>query len=281
MMFSKPFLPSSLSYDAVRPHHVLALYATASVLASVLSSSRLLARLRTHLSNHATALLSRLSDVGLPLLYSPLLGALLPDALVRRAIRVRCRHTLVELGERGAEADQVRKMGIVRELQTLPIAVATAEANAQHYEVPAKFYDLCLGPNKKYSSGLWPFPATKYGRGRGMSYRESLEASEVAMLDLYVERAQITDGMHVVDLGCGWGSMTLHLAKRFPKCKITSISNSHSQREYIMATAKERGYAVENIRVITCDVSRWQDEDYCQEMLAGVKDNDRVVSIEM
>ena len=87
--------------------------------------------------------------------------------------------------------------------------------------------------------------------------------------------------MSVVDLGCGWGSMTLHLAKRFPNCKITSISNSHSQREYILGTAKERGYNVDNIRVITCDVSRWEDEEYCKKMVGGVKDNDRVVSIEM
>lgn len=281
MTFSKPLLPAFLSYDGVRPHHVLALYASAHALASILSSSRLLARLRSRLADRATAWLSRLSDVCLPLLYAAPTSHLVPDALVRAAIRVRCRHTLVELGERGAAADLERKMAIVRDLKAAPIAVSTAVANAQHYEVPAKFYDLCLGPNKKYSGGLWPFASSRRGRGRGMSYEESLEASEVAMLDLYLERAQIRDGMRVVDLGCGWGSLTLHVAHRYPNCQVTAISNSHSQREYILRTAKERGYAVENINVITCDASKWQDEQYCQEMLAGVKDNDRVISIEM
>lgn len=279
MIFSKPTLPST--YNDVRPHHLLALYSTYHVLSSVLSSSRLISKIQTHISNHTTTILSKLSDVCLPLLYSPLSSVFLPDCLVRAAIRIRCKHTLVELAGRGAQDDQEKKMAIVNELKTMPIAIDTDTANDQHYEVPARFYTLCLGPNKKYSSGLWPFRSSKFGLGKGMSYEESLDKSEVAMLDVYCERAQIADGMHIVDLGCGWGSMTLHIAKRFPNCKITSISNSHSQREYILGTAKERGYNVENIRVITCDVSKWEDEKYCKEMLAGVKDNDLVISIEM
>mmetsp|Transcript_4400 Transcript_4400/g.9616 ORF Transcript_4400/g.9616 Transcript_4400/m.9616 type:complete len:432 (-) Transcript_4400:82-1377(-) len=282
MIFSKPLLPSNLSsYDDIRPHHILALYSSYHILTSVLSSSRLLSKLKTHLSNHTTIFLSKLSDLCLPLLYSPLTSIFLPDTLIRLAIRARCNHTLIELQQSGIEQDQIRKMSIVNELKTMPIAIETDAANDQHYEVPAKFYDMCLGPNKKYSSGLWPFDTTYSGKGRGMTWMESLEKSEVAMLDLYVERAQVVDGMSVVDLGCGWGSMTLHLAKRFPNCKITSISNSHSQREYILGTAKERGYNVDNIRVITCDVSKWEDEEYCKKMVGGVKDNDRVISIEM
>ena len=167
-------------------------------------------------------------------------------------------------------------MAIVNELKTMPIAINTDEANDQHYEVPAKFYDLCLGRNKKYSSGLW-FPASSLGKGKGMTWEESLNNSEVAMFDLYIERAKIEDGMSIVDLGCGWGSMTLHIASKFPNCKITSISNSNSQREYIMRTAEERGYNVDNIRVITCDVSKWEDEEYCKKMLTGVTNNDRVM----
>ncbi|KAL7546939.1 hypothetical protein ACHAWF_010260 [Thalassiosira exigua] len=281
MVFSKPLLPSHLSYDDIRPHHILALYSSYHILASALSSSRFFDKLQRHLSNHATTLLSKLSDLCLPLLYSPLTSFFLPDAVIRYAIRVRCNHTLIDLGERGAEEDQERKMAIVRELKTMPIAIETAAANEQHYEVPAKFYDLCLGRNKKYSGGLWPFTATSLGKGRGMTWEESLDRSEVAMMDLYIERAQIEDGMSVVDLGCGWGSMTLHMASRFPNCKITSISNSHSQREYILKTAEERGYNVDNINVITCDVSKWENEVYCKEIIGGVKDNDRVVSIEM
>jgi cyclopropane-fatty-acyl-phospholipid synthase len=177
--------------------------------------------------------------------------------------------------------DQERKMEIANELKTMPIAVETQCANQQHYEVPARFYDLCLGPNKKYSSGFWPFPASKLGKGKKLSWDEGLEMSEVAMLDLYMQRAGIKDGMKVVDLGCGWGSVTLHIAKHFPNCKITSISNSHSQREYILNTAKERGYNVDNIRVITCDASLWQDKQYFAEKLQGVENNDVVISIEM
>ena len=166
-----------------------------------------------------------------------------------------------------------RKMAIVEELKSMPIAIETDAANDQHYEVPSKFYDLCLGPNKKYSSGLWP----ESMGGRNIT----LEQSELAMLDLYLERAQIQDGMNVVDLGCGWGSLTLHLASKFPNCKITSISNSRSQRDYILNTAKERGYNVDNLRVVTCDVSRWDDEEYAQQVLDGIANNDRVMSIEM
>ena len=79
------------------------------------------------------------------------------------------------------------------------------------------------------------------------------------MLDLYCERAQIEDGMKIVDLGCGWGSMTLHLAAKYPSAKITGISNSHSQREYILRTATDRSLNVDNINIITCNVSDHHD----------------------
>jgi cyclopropane-fatty-acyl-phospholipid synthase len=194
---------------------------------------------------------------------------------------------LVELQNASITDDLISKMEIVKELHEMPIAINTKEANEQHYEVPAKFYTLCLGPNKKYSSGYWETldKCTRLGRvkenGKWLGYYDSLDRSEEAMLDLYCERAGIVNGMKIVDLGCGWGSLTLHLAKRFPDCQITSISNSHSQKEYILSTAKERGYTVENIRVITCDVGRWEDESYAKSVLEGVVDNDRVCSIEM
>lgn len=145
----------------------------------------------------------------------------------------------------------------------MPIAINTSEANDQHYEVPAEFYDLSLGPRKKYSSGLWPNASTTF------------EESEIAMLELYCERAQLQDGMSIVDLGCGWGSLTLFLAEKYRNAKITGISNSSSQREYIMRTAKERGLNVDNIKIVTCNVA----DD--QGALDIVKDNDRVLSIEM
>jgi cyclopropane-fatty-acyl-phospholipid synthase len=154
-------------------------------------------------------------------------------------------------------------MAIIEELKTMPTAIATDEANDQHYEVPAAFYDLSLGPKKKYSSGLWPNKNTTF------------EESEVAMLDLYCERAQLEDGMSIVDLGCGWGSLSLHLLEKYPNAKITGISNSNSQREYILKTAKDRGLNYQNIQIVTCNVS----DD--KGALDVVKDNDRVMSIEM
>ncbi|KAL7472754.1 hypothetical protein ACHAXS_013201 [Conticribra weissflogii] len=269
-------VPTSWAYDHIRPHHLLVLYSGYHALSS-LSSSRYLSKLQSHLSRHLTTLTSRLTDLCLPLVYSKFTWFLLPDFLLRYAIRIRCRHTLLELENEGVEGDMRKKMGIVRELKDMPIAIDTDLANEQHYEVPARFYDLCLGPNKKYSSGLWPddVPFSK------MSLAEQLEASEVAMLDLYCERAAVEDGMKIVDLGCGWGSLTLHLLKKYPNCEITSISNSHSQREYIINTATSRGLNVQNLRIVTCDVSKWDDETYAKEKLAGIENNDRVMSIEM
>lgn len=249
------FGPISLSmpgsYDAVQPHHLVGLYALYGTIRGT--------KLAKRLTDGIFSLLSRTTDILLPLVYS----GLVPDPLIRLGIRLRLADHLCLLRGESAEADLSAKMAIVKRLKDSPIAVATDQANDQHYEVPAAFYDLSLGPRKKYSSGLWPQPTTTF------------EESELAMLDLYCERAGIIDGMAVVDLGCGWGSMTLHLAERYPNCKITGISNSHSQREYILRTAKERGYNVENIKIVTCNVS----DD--KGALDVVKSNDRVISIEM
>ena len=163
----------------------------------------------------------------------------------------------------GVTQELEQKLTIVNKLKTMPIAIATDEANEQHYEVPAKFYDLCLGPRKKYSSGLWLTPETTF------------EESEIAMLNKYCVHAGVVDGMKIVDLGCGWGSLTLHLAENYPNAKITGISNSSSQREYILATAKSRGYNVDNITILTCNVA----DD--QGVLDVVKDNDLVMTVEM
>lgn len=120
-----------------------------------------------------------------------------------------------------------------------------------------------LGPRKKYCSGLWPTKNTTF------------EESEIAMLEVYAERAQVEDGMHIVDLGCGWGSLSLFLLEKYPNAKIAGISNSHSQREYILKTAEEKELNVQNRNLVTCNVS----DD--KGALDVVKDNDRVMSIEM
>jgi cyclopropane-fatty-acyl-phospholipid synthase len=211
------------------------------------------------LNEKVTNWLSSMSDSFIPLIYS----GLVPDFIIRSGIRLRLRDHLLLLRDESCITEQDSKMKIVQQLKTMPVAINTDEANDQHYEVPSEFYTMCLGPRKKYSSGLWPSKNTTF------------EESEVAMLDLYCERAQLKDGMHIVDLGCGWGSLTLHLAEKYPNCKITGISNSHSQREYILQTAKDRGYNVDNITIVTCNVS----DD--KGALDVVKGNDRVMSIEM
>jgi cyclopropane-fatty-acyl-phospholipid synthase len=166
------------------------------------------------------------------------------------------------LASESVEEQLQKKMDMVHKLKTMPIAIATDEANEQHYEVPAAFYDLSLGPRKKYSSGYWPTPETTF------------EESEIHMLDKYCELAGVKDGMSIVDLGCGWGSLSLHLCEKYPNAKITGISNSASQREYILKTAKQRGY--KNIpTIITCNVA----DD--KGALDVVKNNDLVMTVEM
>ena len=148
----------------------------------------------------------------------------------------------------------------VEELKTMPIAIETKKANDQHYEVPDEFFYAVLGPCLKYSSGYWPTPET------------TLAESEIHMLEMYIERAGIQDGMSIIDVGCGWGSVTLYFAKRFPNCKITSISNSNSQREFIMGQAKQRGLL--NVNVLTGDIVTYDNT-------ALYSSADRIISIEM
>lgn len=153
-------------------------------------------------------------------------------------------------------------MSFISDIKKMGIAIEQQKANEQHYEVPDDFYQLVLGPYLKYSSGYWPSPAT------------TLPQSEIAMLEMYCARAGIEDGMALIDLGCGWGSVTLYMAQKYPNCTVTSISNSNSQREYIMATAKARG--LNNVTVFTGDIAVF---DLPQAEYYGKAD--RVISIEM
>jgi cyclopropane-fatty-acyl-phospholipid synthase len=138
-----------------------------------------------------------------------------------------------------------------------PIAENTAEANAQHYEVPAEFFALVLGPRRKYSSCLYDSPATTLA-----------EAEELALAETCAH-ADLADGQNVLELGCGWGSLSLWMAERYPASRITAVSNSHSQRAAIEAAASERGLT--NIKVITRDMNDFQ----------APYRFDRVVSVEM
>jgi cyclopropane-fatty-acyl-phospholipid synthase len=173
----------------------------------------------------------------------------LPEQLIRLGIRATLAARLRREHARGPEA----KEAFIEGLQRSPIALVPAKPNEQHYEVPAEFFELVLGPRLKYSSCYWP-------RGVG-----TLAEAEDAMLALTCERARIEDGQSILDLGCGWGSFTLYAAERFPRARITAVSNSRLQREWIEARAPA------NVEVITADANELRlDRRF-----------DRVVSVEM
>ncbi|MEZ5967024.1 MAG: cyclopropane-fatty-acyl-phospholipid synthase family protein [Planctomycetota bacterium] len=181
----------------------------------------------------------------------------LPDWLVRAGIRRELRVRLRQSVSPHTEERQRRLMAWVEELRASPIAVATDAANDQHYALPPEFFVRWLGPNLKYSSALWRDGVV------------DLAAAEAAMLDLYLERAEIADGMTVLDLGCGWGSLSLWIARRRPRCRVLAVSNSASQRVFLEARIHEMG--VTNVRVVTADAN---DFDPGEQF-------DRVVSVEM
>ncbi|MBX3166407.1 MAG: class I SAM-dependent methyltransferase [Candidatus Eremiobacteraeota bacterium] len=180
------------------------------------------------------------------------------DFLVRRAIRGLNRARLRELRQGGLEGQLRRKQALLEQLRSSPLAVVPEQANEQHYEVPAAFFEAMLGPHLKYSSGYWP---------DGVA---SLEASELAMLELYLERAQLQDGQRILDLGCGWGSLSLFLAERFPTSRLLGVSNSASQRAFILGRAAERGLT--NLEIWTCDINHLE---------LPAAEFDRIVSVEM
>ena len=177
---------------------------------------------------------------------------LLPDWLVRRGIRRLLARRLRE------ERSRYEPAAYAADLARRPVAEETRAANEQHYEVPTAFYQFCLGRRLKYSGCLYP------------TGTESLDAAEEAMLALYVERAQLADGQEILELGCGWGSLSLYLAERFPAARLTGVSNSRTQKEFIDAEAARRGLG--NLRIVTCDMNAFAAED---------GRFDRVVSVEM
>lgn len=177
------------------------------------------------------------------------------DSLTRRGIRYLCNKRLQQVRRAGQSSSQLK--AFIRDAANSPIAPLADKANEQHYEIPAEFFDLVLGARKKYSC---------------CSYRDArdLNEAEEESLEVTCHRAEIQNGMKILELGCGWGSLTLWMAERFPNCQITAVSNSSSQRAYIMQQAKMRGIAA-NLNVITQDMNDFDtDESY-----------DRVVSVEM
>ena len=152
---------------------------------------------------------------------------LIPEFLIRNRIRKLNQDRLLEITAKNPEAQAEYLKSFLKKLHESAIAVETAAANDQHYELPPEFFELCLGPHKKYSCAYY-------------DGNHSLEKAEANMLQLYVERAKIKNGQEILELGCGWGSLTLYIAEQFPQSNIIGVSNSHSQREYIETEIQKR-----------------------------------------
>lgn len=189
-------------------------------------------------------------------------GSLLEkDVVPDRLIRMGIRHLLAErlqLESKGDPELQQRHLSdFIQMLKASPIAVDTSLANQQHYEVPTRFYELTLGTHLKYSSGYWP---------AGVN---NLDAAEEAMLNLTCQRAELTNGQHVLELGCGWGSLSLYMAARYPESRFVVVSNSRTQKQHIDRRMRELG--IKNLSVVTADMNVFETEERF----------DRIVSVEM
>ncbi|NUN71051.1 MAG: class I SAM-dependent methyltransferase [Bacteroidetes bacterium] len=182
---------------------------------------------------------------------------LLPDQLIRIGIRRLLKQRLRDERKADAAAQQQHFMDLIAFLKKSPIAVNTHDANEQHYEVPTEFFRLVMGKHMKYSSGYWTSPDV------------TLDRSEETMLELTTQRAELRDGMDILELGCGWGSLSLFMAAKYPNARITGVSNSRTQKEYIDGEARRRGLT--NLTIITADMNTFT--------IGG--SFDRVVSVEM
>ena len=182
---------------------------------------------------------------------------LVPDSVLRAGIRRLCRQRLKDIGANDIEVSSRKLEDFIEQMNGSPVAPIPEVANEQHYEVPPEFFSAVLGLHAKYSCCYW-------GNGAG-----SLDQAEADALKITCETAGIEDGMSVLDLGCGWGSLSLWIAEQYPACKVISISNSAPQGEHIRALAVERG--LENIEVFTQDMNHFE---------AAQRFN-RIVSVEM
>lgn len=177
----------------------------------------------------------------------------LSDAVTLAGIDMLCARTKRRL----ANITDNAELAFVKDMAKFPIASHTDEANRQHYEVPAEFFSLVLGAQRKYSCSYYTDATT------------TLDDAETAALAETVAHAGLLDGMDILELGCGWGSLSLYMAGRFPNARITSVSNSASQRDDIIGCARERGFS--NLSVVTADMN---------DFTTGNR-FDRVVSVEM
>ncbi|CAA7261845.1 unnamed protein product [Cyclocybe aegerita] len=204
--------------------------------------------------------MSAIPDSILRVGYDLLDRGLVPDFILRRAIRMLCRQRLREIDAGSFEENHAAKMRWIEEVRARKtIADVPEKANKQHYEVSTAFILSTLGPYGKYSSCLYP------------TGKETLAEAEKLMLESYCIKAQMKDGQDVLDLGCGWGSLSLFLAEKYPNSRITGLSNSSTQKKHIDAEAKRRGLS--NVEIITADVNTFEFDTS--------KKFDRILSIEM
>ena len=184
-------------------------------------------------------------------------NALLPDGFIRFGIRRLDKKRLRVEGQAQRNRSRRRRDRFIAEMRQSPIAMKTRSANEQHYEVPAAFFEQVLGRHLKYSSGYWP------------EGTRNLDQAEAQMLDLTCNRAELSNGMEILELGCGWGSLSLWMAQQYPDSRITAVSNSASQREFIESKIARRKLG--NLRVLNADMNDFSiDQRF-----------DRVVSVEM
>ncbi|GGZ97146.1 cyclopropane-fatty-acyl-phospholipid synthase [Arenicella chitinivorans] len=188
----------------------------------------------------------------------------LPDFLVRYGIRRLCRARLKDEYIDDPARQQQRFQTLIESLRSSPIAIETNTANEQHYEVPCEFYLAALGERLKYSCAYYP------ELDGAKSSHTNLNQAEEAMLSLYMSRAQLQDGQSILELGCGWGSLTLWMAERLPSARITAVSNSATQKAFIDAQCRSKGLS--NVTVMTCDMN---------ELTLAHAQFDRCISIEM
>lgn len=182
---------------------------------------------------------------------------LIPDPVTRSLIRRLCRQRLHHERARAARADpDVRRF--LESLRSGPIAIATDAANRQHYELPPRFFAEVLGARRKYSCCYFPAAAA------------TLDQAEEEALRRSCEMAELHDGQSVLELGCGWGALSLWMAEQYPHSRITAVSNSAAQREFIVAEARRRG--LQHLEVVTCDIN---------DLELPANRYDRVVSVEM
>ncbi len=184
-------------------------------------------------------------------------SGLIPDSVIRRGIRRLNRRRLEQVGAANPALASQNLNAFVRAMGQAPVAPLPNLANQQHYEVPAEFFEQVLGTHGKYSCAYWG------------DTDSTLDQAEAHALTITCQRAGIQDGQHVLDLGCGWGSLSLWMAQRYPNARITAVSNSTPQRVWIEYLARQRGLA--NLTVLTHDMNTF----------APGQTFDRVVSVEM